>query len=170
MKTATSSEASSSNSRPVDIAFDCIPLRSLGRLDPPLDASPGLVAKYDRIKDAIAEHGTFNSYYLHNAFCRFFVTNDPQNGMIDFKFEGVVFTDDSDSCAKHASLKVTLEKETCPWLEQHVVKWFAETVNQAVIVEFNRYIGAGDPEQTKKRMQQLERAVEDRGGFVGMHL
>jgi len=170
MNTTSSSKASSSNSRPVDLAFDCIPLRSLGRLDPPLDASPGLVAKYDRIKGAIAEHGTFNSYYLHNAFCRFFVTNDPLNGMIGFTFEGVVFTDDSDSRAKHASLKVTLEKETCPWLEQHVVKWFAETVNQAVIVEFNRYIGAGDPEQTKKRMQQLERAVEDRGGFVGMHL
>ena len=170
MNTTSASEASSSNSRPVDIAFDCIPLRSLGRLDPPLDASPGLVAKYDRIKDAIIEHGTFNSYYLHNAFCRFFVTNDPLNGMIVFKFEGVVFTDDSDARAKHASLKVTLEKETCPWLEQHVVKWFAETVSQAVIVEFNRYIGAGDPEQTKKRMQQLARAVEDRGGFVGMHL
>lgn len=170
MSTTQTSNANSSNSRPVDIAFDCIPLRSLGRLDPPLDASPGLMAKYDRIKAAIAEHGTFNSYYLHNAYCRFFVTNDPLNGMIGFKFEGVVFTDGSDSLAKHASLSVTLDKETCPWLEQHVVKWFAETVSQAVIVEFNRYIGAGDPEQTKRRMQQLERAVEDRGGFVGMHL
>lgn len=170
MNNAQSSEASRSNSRPVDIAFDCIPLRSLARLDPPLDASPGLVAKYDRIKAAIGEHGTFNSYYLHNAFCRFFVTNEPQNGMIGFTFEGVVFTDDSDSKARHASLQVTLDKETCPWLEQHVVKWFEETVSQAVIVEFNRYIGVGDPEQTKKRLQQLERAVEDGGGFVGMHL
>jgi len=90
--------------------------------------------------------------------------------MIAFTFEGVVFTDDSDLSARHTALKVTLDKETCPWLEQHVVKWFEETVNQAVIVEFNRYIGVGDPEQTKKRMQQLERAVVDSGGFVGMHL
>jgi len=159
-----------SNSRPVDIAFDCIPLRSLARLDPPLDASPGLVAKYLRIKDAIAEHGTHNSYFLHNANCRFFVTNDPLNGMIAFKFEGVVFTDDSDMRTRHAALNVTLDKETCPWLEQHVVNWFQESVSQAVIVEFNRYIGVGDPEQTKKRLQQLEKAVEDTGGFVGMHL
>ena len=166
----TSAAANISNTRPVDIEFDCVPLRSMARLDPPLDASPGLVAKYGRIKDAIAEHGTFNSYFLHNATCRFFVTNDPLNGMIDFQFEGVVFTDDSDSRARHTALRVTLDKETCPWLEQHVVKWFEETVSHAVIVEFNRYIGVGDPEQTKKRMQQLEQAVVNSGGFVGMHL
>lgn len=158
------------NARPVDISFDCMPLRSMARLDPPLDASPGLVAKYDRIKAAIAEHGTFNTYYLHNAVCRFFVTNDPKNGMIAFRFEGVVFTDDTDSRAGHARLRVTLDKETCPWLEQHVVKWFEESVTHAVIVEFNRYIGVGDPEQTKKRIQQMEQALESRGGFVGMHL
>ena len=142
----------------------------MARLDPPLDASPGLTAKYSRIKAAIAEHGTHNSYFLHNATCRFFVTNDPLNGLIAFKFEGVVFTDDSDTLARHTFLKVTLDKETCPWLEQHVVKWFEETVSQAVLVEFNRYIGVGDPEQTKKRLLQMERTLEDKGGFVGMHL
>ena len=161
---------SNGTNRPVDISFDCTPLRSMARLDPPLDASPGLVAKYDRIKAAIAEHGTYNTYYLHNASCRFFVTNDPNNGMIAFKFEGVVFTDDTDSQARQASLKVSLDKETCSWLEQHVVKWFEESVNQAVLVEFNSFIGAGDSEQTKKRMQQMEQALESRGGFVGMHL
>lgn len=170
MSNVTTAEINSSNSRPVDIAFDCIPLRSMARLDPPLDASPGLAAKYSRIKAAIAEHGTHNAYFLHNATCRFFVTNDPLNGLIAFKFEGVVFTDDSDTQARHTSLKVTLDKETCSWLEQHVVKWFEETVSQAVLVEFNRYIGVGDPEQTKKRLLQMERTLEDKGGFVGMHL
>jgi Fe-S cluster assembly iron-binding protein IscA len=160
----------SETSRPVDISFDCMPLRSMARLDPPLDASPALVAKYDRIKEAIAEHGTYNTYFLHNAVCRFFVTNDPAHGMIAFRFEGVVFTDEEDSRARQASLRVTLDKETCPWLEQHVVKWFEETVTQAVVVEFNRFIGAGDAEQTKKRKEQMERALEARGGFVGMHL
>jgi hypothetical protein len=92
------------------------------------------------------------------------------NGMIAFRFEGVVFTDDSDSKARHATLRVTLDKETCSWLEQHVVKWFEETVSQAVIIEFDRYIGAGDPEQTRQRMLRMEKAIEDQGGFVGMHL
>jgi len=170
MNDTTSADINWTNSRPVDIAFDCIPLRSMARLDPPLDASPGLTAKYSRIKAAIAEHGTHNSYFLHNATCRFFVTNDPLNGMIAFRFEGVVFTDDSDTRARHTFLKVTLDKETCSWLEQHVVKWFEETVSQAVLFEFNRYIGVGDPEQTKKRLLQMERAMEDKGGFVGMHL
>jgi hypothetical protein len=158
------------NSRPVDIQFDCLPLRSIARLDPPLDASPGLIAKYDRIKTAIAEHGTYNSYFLHNAVCRFFVTNDPNNGMIAFRFEGVVFTDDSDTRSRQAALRVTLDKETCSWLEQHVVKWFQESVTQAVLIEFDRYIGAGDPEKTKRRIQQMEQALDAQGGFVGMHL
>jgi hypothetical protein len=160
----------SQGNRPVDVTFDCLPFRSLARLDAPLDASPGLIAKYERIKGAMAEHGTFNTYYLHNAACRFFVTNDPNHGMIAFKFEGVVFTDESDTRAKHAELKVTLDRETCSWLEQHVVKWFEECVVHAVVVEFDRFIGAGDPEQTKKRMEYLEKSVESQGGFLGMHL
>jgi hypothetical protein len=161
---------SNSDARPVDVSFDCMPLRSMARLDPPLDASPGLTAKYDRIKAAIAEHGTYNTYFLHNAKCSFYVTNDPNRGMIAFTFEGVVFTDDSDSYTRHAILNVSLDKETCSWLEQHVVKWFEESVTHAVVVEFDRYIGAGDPEKTKLRKQQLEQAVESGGGFVGMHL
>lgn len=166
----TKADTNANKLRPVDISFDCMPLRSMARLDPPLDASPALAAKYDRIKAAIAEHGNYNTYFLHNAICRFFVTNDPNNGMIAFRFEGVVFTDETDSRARQASLKVNLEKETCSWLEQHVVKWFEESVTQAVLVEFNRYIGVGDPEQTKKRLQEMEKALDSRGGFVGMHL
>lgn len=156
--------------RPVDIAFDCMPLRSLARLDPPIDASPGLIAKYDRIKAAIAEHGTHNTYYLHNASCAFFVTNDPNNGMIAFKFEGVVFTDADDLKAVFAQLNVTLERESCSWLEQHVVKWFEESVTHAVVAEFNRFIGSENSEQTRNRIAALERAIESNGAFVGMHL
>jgi hypothetical protein len=163
-------KASTLQNRPVEITFDCLPLRSLARLDPPLDASPGLIAKYERIKAAIAEHGTYNTYYLHNASCKFYVTNDPNRGMIAFKFEGVVFTDDSDSLTRHASLSVTLDRETCSWLEQHVVNWFQESVTHAVVVEFDRYIGAGDPEQTRKRKAHMEQVIDSRGGFVGMHL
>lgn len=156
--------------RHVDIAFDCLPLRSFTRLDPPLDASPGLVAKWERIKKAINEHGTHNTYFLHNAHCRFFVTNDPDCGMISFKFEGVLFTDENDISARLASLQVSLDQENVPWLEQHVVRWFAETVSQAVCSEFNRYIGAGNLELTRKRIEQLQQRIEQSGGFVGMHL
>ncbi len=156
--------------RPVDIAFDCLPLRSVTRLDPPLDASPGLVAKWERIKKAISEHGTHNTYYLHNAHCRFFVTNDPNCGMISFKFEGVLFTDENDASARSATLQVTIDQENISWLEQHVVRWFSETVSHAVCAEFDRYIGAGDPDRTRKRMEQLQQLIEQTGGFVGMHL
>jgi hypothetical protein len=156
--------------RYVDIAFDCIPLRSVVRLDPPLDASPGLVAKYDRIKGAIAKHGTYNTYYLHNATCKFHVTNSPDRGMIAFKFEGVAFTDENDERTKHADLSVMLDRETCPWLEQHVVRWFSETVVHAVIVEFDKYIGVGDSERTKQRREQLDKSIEKTGGYLGMHL
>lgn len=156
--------------KPVDIAFDCLPLRSVTRLDPPLDASPGLVAKWERIKKAISEHGTHNTYYLHNAHCRFFVTNDPNCGMISFKFEGVLFTDENDASARSASLQVTLDQENVSWLEQHVVRWFSESVSHAVCAEFDRYIGAGDPDRTRKRMEQLQQLIEQTGGFVGMHL
>jgi hypothetical protein len=160
----------SQHPRHVDIAFDCVPLRSVTRLDPPLDASPGLVAKWERIKKAIHEHGTHNTYFLHNAHCRFFVTNDPQCGMISFKFEGVLFTDEHDISARHASLQVSLDQENVPWLEQHVVRWFAETVPQAVCWEFNQYIQAGNLELTRKRIEQLQQHLEQSGGFVGMHL
>ena len=114
--------ATHENHRPVDVQFDCLPLRSVTRLDPPLDASPGLVAKWNRIKAAILAHGTHNAYYLHNATCRFFVTNNPDRGMIAFKFEGVLFTDSSDSRAVSANLQVDLALENVSWLEQHVVK------------------------------------------------
>jgi len=43
-------------------------------------------------------------------------------------------------------------------------------VTQAVLVEFNRYLGVGDPELARKRLQQLEKSIEQSGGFVGMHL
>jgi hypothetical protein len=166
----TGNTADATSHRPVDISFDCLPLRSFSRLDPPLDASPGLAAKWNRIKHAIEQHGTYNTYYLHNAHCRFFVTNDPNCGMLDFQFEGVVFTDQADLVTRHAILQVSLVRENVPWLEQHVVKWFQETVNHAVCAEFDRYIGVGDLQRTRARYDQLQKKLEESGGFVGMHL
>jgi len=79
---------------------------------------------------------------LHNAHCRFYVTNNPNAGLIAFKFE----------------------------VEQHVVNWFKETVSNAVIEEFNRFIQAGDSERTKQRLEQLDKTLAESGGYLGMGL
>lgn len=154
----------------VEIEFDCLPLRSHYRTDAPIDATPVLAAKLLRIKHALETHGSHNTYYLHNARCRYRLTNDANVGTLFFRFEGVVFTDDKDQKAVRAELTVDLEKETCSWLSQSVVAWFKETVKEAVVVEFNRYIEAGDLELTRQRMAKLEKSLEASQGYVGMYL
>jgi hypothetical protein len=67
-------------------------------------------------------------------------------------------------------LSVNLDQENVPWLEQHVVDWFTETVSNAVIEEFNQFIQAGDSQKTKQRIEQLEKTLADSGGFLGMGL
>ena len=74
--------------RYVEITFDCLPLRSIGRLDVPMDASPRFLEKADRIKRAMDKHGRHNTYFLHNATCVFRLTNDPAMGILEFRFEG----------------------------------------------------------------------------------
>ncbi len=154
----------------VEIAFDCLPLRSVNRLDAPLDASPKLAAKLLRIKHAIETHGSHNSYYLHNANCRFHLTNDPAIGSVSYKFEGTIFTDPEDSRAIRTELDVTLDRETCDWLNQSIVQWLAESVHRAVVVEFDRYIAAGDLAKTRERLAKIERTLEESQGYVGMYL
>lgn len=154
----------------VEIAFDCVPLRTVARTDIPIDASPKLAAKMMRIKAAIEKHGSLNSYYLHNASCSFHFTNDPLHGMVKFSFEGVVMTDTNDLEARSADLQVELASETCSWINQTIVDWLTSTVPQAVRVEFNRYIAAGDLTQAIKRMETIQKASDESGGFVGMYL
>jgi len=156
--------------RYVEITFDCLPLRSLGRVDIPLDASPKFRAKCERIKQALATHGTLNSYYLHNASCVFRLTNSPTLGMLEFDFEGTVLTDDADRTTRAADLAVDLKRETCDWLTEPVVAWFKESARRAVMAEFDRYIEAGDLNRTKERIAQNQAEMESRGGFLGMGL
>jgi hypothetical protein len=158
------------SNRWVEIVFDCMPLRTVPRLDVPLDASPKLAQKMLRVKAAINKHGTVNSYFLHNATCSFHLTNDPLQGMLQFSFEGVILTDAKDLEARSCDLVVELQKETCSWINQAVVDWLSETVQKAVLVEFNRYIDDGDLSKTVERIRLLEKANEESGGFVGMYL
>lgn len=154
----------------VEIAFDCVPLRSIGRLDIPLDASPKYRQKLERIKSAIERHGSHNTYYLHNARCTFHLVNSAEVGVLEFQFEGTVLTDAADQKTLLADLQVELVRESCDWLTQPVTAWFDATIEQAVKVEFDRYIAAGDLEQTRQRIEKLHQQAEDAGGYVGLYL
>ena len=100
----------------VEISFDCLPLRTVTRLDIPIDASPKYRERCERVKRAIDKHGSFNSYYLYNAGCKFHLTNHDDLGMIEFRFDGVALTDGSDLKTQRCDLTVELVRETCDWL------------------------------------------------------
>ncbi len=154
----------------VEITFDCLPLRSVTRLDVPIDASPKYQALCERIKQGIATHGTHNTYYLYNARCIFHLTNNPAVGRIEFSFEGTVMTDPGDQRTDHCHLEVQLVRETCDRLIEPVVVWLGESVSQAVAVEFDRYIAAGDLAQTIERIKRQQAQTDAAGGYVGMYL
>ena len=154
----------------VDIRFECYPLRSIARIDAPIDATPEYRALCKRVRQAMEKHGRHNTHYLCNARCVFHLTNQPHVGMLEFHFEGVVLTDEQDRQARTSTLDVRLARETCSWLSEPVVRWFQETVHRAVEVEFNRYVDAGDLDRTKQRIEQLEAASDAMDGFLGMYL
>lgn len=154
----------------VEITFDCMPLRSIGRLDIPLDASPRYRQFCESLKKALSKHGSHNSYFLYNAGCKYHLTNDPARGMLDFRFQGTVLTDQGDTGTRHCDLEIELQGETCDWLTSPIVAWFMKTVERGVAAEFDRYMAAGDLEQTKQRIEKIQAASDDADGFVGMYL
>jgi hypothetical protein len=156
--------------QPVEISFDCIPLRSVGRFDIPLDATPEQQTLCEHIKLAAEKHGLFNTFYLCNAKCIFHLTNHAEIGMVEFRFEGTIFTDQDDRKAIACDLQVEVGKETCDWLTTPAVEWLKETVTHAVKIEFDRYIEAGDLQKTIKRIERIQAETEARGGFMGMGL
>jgi hypothetical protein len=157
-------------SQAVEICFDCLPLRSLGRFDIPLDAAPEEKALAERIRAAVGRHGLHNTFYLCNAKCVFRLANHPEIGMLRFAFEGTVLTDQEDRKTIAADLAVELDQEVCEWLTAPVVEWFKETVAEAVKIEFDRYIEAGDLQKTIERMEHLQAETTACGGFLGMGL
>jgi hypothetical protein len=154
----------------VEITFDCLPLRSVTRLDIPIDASPKYRAQCERIKAAIEKHGSHNTYYLYNALCRYHLTNREERGMLELRFDGTVITEATDMHAHRCDLQVELARETCDWLTTPIVQWFEQSVPRSVAVEFDRYIEAGDLQKTKDRIARLQAETEQSGGFVGMYL
>ncbi len=154
----------------VEITFDCMPLRSVGRMDIPIDASPRYRQFCEQVKAAIEKHGSHNSFFLYNATCKYHLTNDAQWGLIEFRFQGTVLTDANDTKTKCCDLDVELAGETCDWLTSTIVDWFRGTVSRSVAVEFDRYIEAGDLKQTQERIAKIQAASDDADGFVGMYL
>jgi hypothetical protein len=154
----------------VEIEFDCLPLRSVGRLDVPVDASPRYAEFILRVKRAIETHGTMNAYYLHRAHCAFHVTNDRNFGEVRFVFEGTVLTDPSDRRVRGTDLHVQLQRETCDWLTEPIVQWLQLSVPRAVTVEFARYVEAGDLTKTEARLRKIQGEIEQSGGYLGMYL
>ena len=154
----------------VSISFECTPLRSVARLDIPLDASPVYRARLERLQRAVARHGTRNTYYLTDGGCGFQFTNDPAVGWVYFTFSGTVLTDEADARTIGSDLDIVLERETCDWLTQPAVEWLTLSVKQAVEVEFDRYIAAGDLSRALERLAREQAASDAAGGYLGMNL
>lgn len=154
----------------VEIEFDCLPLRSISRLDVPVDASPKYEQFLLRIKAAMEKHGSYNSYYLHKGRCSFHLTNDSDRGTVSFSFEGVALTDSEDLKTRSLDVNVQLESETCSWLTETFVRLLSESVQHAIMVEFDRYIGAGDLEKARERIEKINQQSDSADGFVGMYL
>jgi len=129
--------------RHVDIAFDCLPLRSVGRVDVPLDASPAFRARCEQLQRAIDAHGTENTYFLYSTHCVFRLANSDVENMLRFSFDGTLRTDRSDCKADRAALAIELRAETCGTVPPDVVAWFRGVVQRAVLIEFDRFIAAG---------------------------
>lgn len=127
----------------VDIAFDCLPLRTVSRLDVPLDASDSLRQRGERMKAAINTLGLERSYFLYNARCVFRFANSDVDGVCRFEFDGAVLTDAGDRKCERTMLEVRLVSETCGGVPREVETWLAERVRQAVAIEFDRFIAAG---------------------------
>jgi len=154
----------------VQIEFECLPLRSISRLDVPVDASPAYEQFVLRVKAAMNKHGSFNTYYLHRGQCVYHLTNDPAVGTVSFSFEGTAMTDQDDVRTRAVDLDIKLDSETCGWLSEPIVEFLAESVRQALLVEFNRYIAAGDVKKAEQRVKAIQQQSDQSGGFVGMYL
>jgi hypothetical protein len=148
----------------VDITFSCLPLRSVGRLDVPLDASGIYRARHQRLQAALHKYGAERTYYLYDARCIFRLTNSEIEGMVRFDFEGIVRTDASDALTDEVELDVRLTSETCGDIPPEVETWLKQRVEKAVAIEFDRFIAAGQLSSRTSELGDIEQ-LSDLGGF-----
>jgi hypothetical protein len=150
----------------IDIAFDCLPLRSVGRLDAPLDASPAHRARVQQLQRAIDAHGTENAYFLYNTRCVFRLANSEVENMLRFTFDGTVLTDRSDCKADRADLAIELAAETCGTIPPDVLAWFRGVVRRAVLIEFDHFIAAGSLAARVNDLAKVD-SIAALSGFAG---
>jgi hypothetical protein len=150
----------------VDIAFDCLPLRSVGRVDVPLDASPAFRARCEKLQQAIDAHGVENAYFLYNTCCVYRLANSDFENMLRFSFDGTVRTDRSDCKAMRADLAIELTAETCGTVPADVLAWFQGIVRRAVLIEFDRFIAAGRLAERVGHLGKIE-SIASLSDFAG---
>ena len=153
----------------VDIAFDCLPLRSVARVDVPIDASPAFRARCERLQQAIEAHSGENAYFLYNTRCTYRLANSDIENMLRFSFDGTLVTDRSDCKADRAELNVVLIAETCGGVPPAALEWLRRVIERAVLIEFDRFIGAGRLAERVDQLGQVD-SITDIAGFAGMNV
>src|SRR5262245_59878803 len=153
----------------VDIAFDCLPLRSLPRVDIPLDASPAFRARCERLRKALDAHAGENAYYLYNTRCTYRLANSDIDNMLRFSFDGTLVTDRSDCKAARADLDIVLTADTCGGVPPAAMDWLRGIVRRAVLIEFDRFISDGRLAARKDELGGVD-SIANVGGFAGMNV
>ncbi|TWU28585.1 hypothetical protein [Bythopirellula polymerisocia] len=153
----------------VDIAFDCLPLRSISRLDAPLDAPPEFRRRHELLAAAMERFGPARTYFLYNARCVFRLANSEIEGMIRFEFDGIVRTDASDLLTEQVDLESKLASDTCGGIPPEVEDWLKNRVEQAVAIEFDRFIAAGQLTERSSDLGQ-DVSLSTLAGFSGMNV
>ena len=96
------------------------------------------------------------------------LTNHAETGMLDFRFRGIVLTDPEDRRTRGSDLEVELVRETCAWLTEPVVQWFAETVAapwKSNSIDISRPVTWHARSSGSSRSRP---ASDDQDGFLGM--
>lgn len=130
----------------VEIQFDCLPLKRVGRVDVPLDASESFRKRIEHLKRMVEKHDAGRAYFLYDARCVFRTANSDVEGLLRFEFEGAVLTDAGDRKTAAVDIESRLTSNTCGELPPAVLSWLAERVEAAIAIEFDRYIAAGQLE------------------------
>jgi hypothetical protein len=153
----------------IDIVFDCLPLRSVARVDVPIDASPAFRARSEHLRQAIERYTGENAYFLYNTRCTYRLANSDIDNMLQFSFDGTLLTDLSDGKADRADLDVVLTAETCGGVPPAAMKWLRGIIERAVLIEFDRFITDG---QLAARVSELANvdSISDVADFAGMNV
>ena len=153
----------------VDIAFDCLPLRSIARVDIPLDASSAFRARSERLRQVFNAYADENAYFLYNTRCTYRLANSDIDNMLRFSFDGTVLTDRSDLKADRADLNIVLTAETCGGVPPAALHWLRGIIQRAVLIEFDRFIEDGQLAERVRQLGSID-SITDVAGFAGMNV